>query len=59
MARVSTTMASVNSLLCDYAASRAKVVTAHSTSKARLVRAIVIGPTLLAWIDSFDGRGYG
>ena len=52
-------MASVNSLLCDYAASRTKLVAAHGASKARLVRAIAIGPTLLAWVDSFDGRGYG
>ena len=58
-ARVSTTMASVNSLLCDYAASRTKLVTAPGASKARLVRAMAIGPTLLAWVDSFDGRGYG
>ena len=59
VARATTTLATVSSLLSEYSPGKPKTADAPDTSKARLVRAIAVGPTLLEWIQSFDGRGYG
>ena len=57
-ARASTTMATVQSLMKEYAPKRRGASEARSVVAVRLTRAAAIGQILLLWLGSLEGRAH-